>query len=205
MCVRSTGHGIVHELTLDADLDASAPTSRGASTGGFHDGLAGYRRAAGWPAVSVAWGPGDEFAAEQGAALLAAVRGWDEALVVAEPGTAGANGDVPARRHLWAAREPEGLPADRAAVSGRRERLARLPEADRQTALLGMVRTSAAAVLGHASAEAIEPDRSFRDLGFDSLTAVELRDRLNHAPGCGCPPPWCSTTPRRPRRPPHAG
>ncbi|MDW6066446.1 phosphopantetheine-binding protein [Streptomyces sp. FXJ1.4098] len=65
-----------------------------------------------------------------------------------------------------------------------RERLAALPgPTERTGALLELVRTHAAAVLGHDAAETIDAGEEFRELGFDSLTAVELRNRLSAVTG----------------------
>ncbi|MFF2184747.1 type I polyketide synthase [Streptomyces sp. NPDC058155] len=63
------------------------------------------------------------------------------------------------------------------------DRLARIPAADRPGAIQDVVRTHVAAVLGHSSPDAVDVDRAFQDLGFDSLTAVELRNRLSTATG----------------------
>ncbi|GAA3155871.1 type I polyketide synthase [Nonomuraea roseoviolacea] len=68
------------------------------------------------------------------------------------------------------------------------QRLAALPRTDAQRLLTDTVRAHVAAVLAHGSADHIEVDRAFNQLGFDSLTAVELRNRLNADTGLRLPP-----------------
>ncbi|KAA9373068.1 SDR family NAD(P)-dependent oxidoreductase, partial [Microbispora cellulosiformans] len=84
-----------------------------------------------------------------------------------------------------------GGAADDGAAGGRApepaSRFAGLDPEQRREAVLGLVRTEVAAVLRHADGEEIPPARAFRELGLDSLTAVDLRNRLRTATGLPLP------------------
>ncbi|MFF0170929.1 type I polyketide synthase [Streptomyces prasinus] len=172
-----------------------------AAANAFLDGLAARRRAEGLPAVSVGWGlwggaggmadglgaaDRARFAAlggaldpDQGVRLLdaAATAGPAHVLAMAaEPAPEGA-APPPLLRHLT---RPVLRPA---AAAGEAAGLAALPEPERARAVEELVRTTVAAVLGHSSGTRMDADRTFKDLGFDSLTGVELRNRLAAATG----------------------
>ncbi|MFI8076367.1 SDR family NAD(P)-dependent oxidoreductase, partial [Streptomyces sp. NPDC086033] len=136
-------------------------------------------------------------AAETGMALLdAGIRSDEPALVTARLDLAG----LRAR----SAAEPVPLllrslvrPPRRAAAQGGDEptpgggtlgqRLAALPAAEREQTVVELVRGEAAAVLGHDSPDAVGERRAFKDAGFDSLTAVELRNRIAKRTGLTLP------------------
>ena len=68
------------------------------------------------------------------------------------------------------------------------QRLEGLSEDEQHAVLLDLVRSHIATVLGSTSPDAIDPDRAFQELGFDSLTAVEMRNRLKAATGLALSP-----------------
>ena len=76
-------------------------------------------------------------------------------------------------------------PAENAAAW--RERLSGRPEEEQHRLLLDMVRTTIAQILGHPTGATVEADRGLLDLGFDSLSAVELRNQLSAATGLRLP------------------
>ncbi|MDJ0460163.1 type I polyketide synthase [Streptomyces sp. H27-C3] len=123
-------------------------------------------------------------------AVVVADVNWDRfapAFTVARPSTLFA--DLPEVRKALAAGDGAagtGGPADAAAPSLRAE-LAGLAEPERHRVLLDLVRAEVAQAMGHSGREAVASDRSFKDLGFDSLTGVELRNRLNKATGLRLP------------------
>ncbi|MGV9885137.1 type I polyketide synthase [Streptomyces sp. NPDC003006] len=179
------------------------------------DALAEERRAQGLPAHSLAWGLWAERSAMTGTLgtadldrmrrigirPLATDEGlalFDAAVRLPYPHTVPVRLDVAALREqrppaplfralvrTTAKRSAANTPA--AGGDGLRGRLAALAPADRERALTELVRAQAAMVLGHGGAEAVETDRAFRDMGFDSLTAVELRNRIGSATGLRLP------------------
>ncbi|MFC9328322.1 type I polyketide synthase, partial [Kitasatospora sp. NPDC057015] len=179
-----------------------------AAANAFLDALAAHRRALSLPAVSYAWGLWEQDGAGMteslGQADLARMARIGILPISAALGLelfdAGLRSEravlVPVRLDVSALRDPSpvlrGLvrtPARRAVVEGPAapvsvtDRLAGLAAPERAEALQDLVQGYVAEVLGHANAKALDVQRGLLDLGIDSLTAVELRNRLGEALG----------------------
>jgi acyl transferase domain-containing protein/acyl carrier protein len=187
-----------------------------AAANAFLDALARRRHADGLPATSIAWGAwggGGLAAGETGerlarsgmpamdpetalTALEHAVLGAEPVLAVADvrwETYAYAHADRPARvlADLPEVCEAEAARQTSAAAGGDGNavtaRLAALPYEEQRRELLALVRTLAAGALGYAGPEEIDEERAFRDLGFDSLTAVALRNTIAETTGLRLP------------------
>ncbi|MER5705888.1 SDR family NAD(P)-dependent oxidoreductase, partial [Micromonospora sp. NPDC002296] len=179
------------------------------------DALVAARRAAGLPATALAYGPwaSDGMAAGETAdglrrrgfaplapeAAVAALGRWVNA-----PEAAPVIADVDWSRFVAAftaarpsglfdrvapvgVEQPEPQPEETGVTAALRSRLAGLPATGQETLLVDLVRAEAAAVLGHGSTDQVPAGRAFRELGFDSLAAVQLRDRLGRVTGLTLP------------------
>ncbi|RSS10058.1 SDR family NAD(P)-dependent oxidoreductase, partial [Streptomyces sp. WAC05458] len=191
-----------------------AGQSNYAAANAFLDALAEHRRAQGLAGQALAWGLWSdrstmtgqlgstelariarngvaEMSETEGLALFDAARDTAEAVLLPMhldvARLRSRNGEVPAvfRRLIHATARRTASTAVRSA--GLEQQLASLSGPERTELLLGLVRDHAAAVLGHGTSDAVSPDRPFRDLGFDSLTAVELRNRFAALTGLRLP------------------
>ncbi|WP_061289088.1 type I polyketide synthase [Herbidospora cretacea] len=200
---------------LTGDLDAfitfsslagvvgSAGQANYAAANAYLDALVERRRAEGKPGSSIAWGPWADGGMADDAAVADRVRRGGltvlppdlalDALRQAGQGVvaiADVDWDRFAQGYPGAllSNLTESRPARTEAPTGLAGRLAGLTGAARDRVLLEVVRDVVAVVLGHPSPESVDPARAFKDLGFTSLTAVDLRNRLSAATGLKLPP-----------------
>ncbi|GCD98555.1 type I polyketide synthase [Embleya hyalina] len=197
----------LHELTADTPpalfvlfssvvgMLGSPGQANFASANAYLDALATRRRAAGLPAVSLAWGrmvasaqSGLRVIAEDEACAL-----FDAALADGHTVIVPAPLDLPALRRDGA-QVPAVLrhlvPRDERRTAGTEQpadRFAAMSRAEAEAYLRDLVRTEAAGVLGHAAPDRLRWEVSFRDSGFDSLSAVQFRNRLGERTGLSLP------------------
>ncbi|MEU4209606.1 type I polyketide synthase [Streptomyces sp. NPDC026206] len=211
----------LHELTEELGLSAfvlyssvagaigTAGQANYAAANTFLDALAAHRKAAGLPAISLAWGPWElgmagelgqadlarfrrngmvPLAAGKGTALFDAALALDAALAVPtvlDKAALRELATVPAllRGMVEPRRKPAGEPAEPALV----QRLAGLDVDEQLNELVELLLTTAATVLGYPSADDIDAELSFKEIGFDSLSGVEFRNEVKKDTGVQIP------------------
>ncbi|WP_407653727.1 SDR family NAD(P)-dependent oxidoreductase [Actinoplanes oblitus] len=188
-----------------------------AAANAFLDGLAQHRRANGLPAVALGWGLWErstgmterlrdadkERVRRTGVRLLPTGDGLDlldlglyadrAHLLPAWLDTTGPDVRPPAILHGLARPVAADRPRDRATAAdpstpALRDRLLAVPEHDRERTVRQLVQTEITAVLRRPGTATVPAERGFVDLGFDSLTALELRQRLTARTGVTLPP-----------------
>ena len=205
------GLGLFVLFSSASGMLGSAGQGSYAAANSFLDALAAYRQARGLAGLSLAWGLWEAASEMVGQSGRPGGRPGG-----ARPGGGRGAGAARCRAGAWpgrggrgpagcrAGRGPDAAgpavavgagasPARGLAAAGRRERRhwprgwprCRRPSELRRCGRSGAAH--AAAVLGHGSAHEVDPGRAFRDLGFDSLTAVELRNRLGTVTGLRLP------------------
>ncbi|QKV96316.1 SDR family NAD(P)-dependent oxidoreductase [Streptomyces sp. NA02950] len=185
-----------------------------AAANAFLDALAEHRAEAGLPALSLAWGPWElGMASTLGQADLARFRRHGMVPLTAERGTALFDAALAAdeslqlpvqieRGALWQDTVPpllgtlvqpaptrSGRPvaAEESGESPMASRLAALPAEEQREELVTLLLETAAVVLGYPSADDIDADMSFQEIGFDSLSGVEFRNQVKQDTGVHVP------------------
>ncbi|MFJ4653377.1 type I polyketide synthase [Nocardia sp. NPDC088792] len=200
-----------------AGVIGNAGQANYAAANAFLDALASSRRAQGLPAQSIAWGLWEQrsamtgglgdagrermtrggvaaFSDAEGLALFDAVLRQDSALLVPvrldlgrqRPATAA---EVPAllRGLIRGVVRPMAATAVAAEANTLRRRLTEVNARERKTLLEDLVREKVARVLRYPGVAEVDPELAFQELGFDSLTAVELRNQLTAVTGLRLP------------------
>ncbi|MBM2619670.1 SDR family NAD(P)-dependent oxidoreductase [Actinoplanes sp. LDG1-06] len=206
----------LHDLAGDVDtfvLFSSAAATWGsggqagyAAANAFLDGLAQHRQTQGLPAVSIAWGAwaGAGLASDPAVAAAMRRRGVppmdpELALLALRRALEDGAATITVADIDWTRFAPgftsvrpsallSGIPGARPAPVESSPPRALYSGPDQERQIHDLVRGEVAAVLGHVSATAIGLDKSFREQGFDSMTAVEVRNRLHAATGIDLPP-----------------
>ncbi|MFG3410368.1 SDR family NAD(P)-dependent oxidoreductase, partial [Streptomyces sp. NPDC048142] len=196
-------------------LTGTAGQANYAAANAYLDALAQHRRARGLPATSLAWGLWDATHGMGSTLTAAEIARWERAglppltpgqglalfdaaltrpdpvlaAVAVRPSRLTAEGSHALLHDLLPARARRRAKPGKEAGQGTEwaRRIAALPAGQRHEAALDLVRTGAAAVLGHTTTGAVAPDRAFNDMGFDSMAAVELRNQLGTATGLRLP------------------